>query len=127
VDDAAGADPAGASRPRHRARRKEVQRIPAGVPHGSDAYWRVNRAHANAVENLVLVVPVFWLFYAVARPSPTVAWLPAIALGARIVQSLAHLSSGASPAVAVRFSGLMVQYVCIVFMIVTIARALPIP
>ena len=27
----------------------------AGVPHGSDAYWRLNRAHLNTLENL----PIF--------------------------------------------------------------------
>src|SRR5687767_12793388 len=28
--------------------------FPSGVPHGPDMYWRLNRAHANATENVPL-------------------------------------------------------------------------
>jgi uncharacterized membrane protein YecN with MAPEG domain len=104
---------------------KKFNEFPGGVPHGSDGYWRLYRAHANVVENLPLIVPVFALFYAFARPTPLVAWLPAVALGGRLVQSLAHIASGSVPAVAARFTGLLVQYACLVFMIVAIARVLP--
>src|SRR5437879_5033365 len=34
---------------------RNVNEFPAGTPHGSPAYWRLNRAHSNACENL----PIF--------------------------------------------------------------------
>jgi uncharacterized MAPEG superfamily protein len=106
---------------------RKLNEFPAGQPHGSDAYWRANRAHLNALENLPLVAVAFALFYAFARPTPLIAWLPVVVLGGRVVQSLAHLSSGSVPAVAVRFTGFIVQHVCLVAMVVTVARALPLP
>jgi uncharacterized membrane protein YecN with MAPEG domain len=106
---------------------RKLNEFPGGQPHGSDAYWRANRAHLNAVENLPLVIAVFALFYALARPTPLWAWLPAVALGGRVLQSLAHLASGSAPAVAVRFTGLVVQYVCLVAMVVIVVRVLPLP
>jgi hypothetical protein len=32
--------------------KKAPNAFPSGVQHGSDAYWRANRAHINATENL---------------------------------------------------------------------------
>jgi hypothetical protein len=106
---------------------KRFNEFPAGQPHGSDAYWRVNRAHLNAVENLPLVAIVFALFYVFARPTPLEARLPLVALGARMVQSLAHMASGSVPVVVLRFTAFAVQYVCLVVMMVAVVRALPLP
>jgi uncharacterized MAPEG superfamily protein len=34
------------------AGQKKANEFPSGTQHGSDAYWRLNRAHMNTVENL---------------------------------------------------------------------------
>jgi uncharacterized membrane protein YecN with MAPEG domain len=106
---------------------KKINEFPSGEPHGSELYRRLNRAHANVVENLPLVAIVFALFYVFVAPSPLVAWLPLVALGGRVVQTVAHVASGSAAAVSVRFAGFAVQYACVVGMMVAIVRALPVP
>ena len=69
---------------------------------------RLARAHANCVEGL----PIFGGLMIVATLSGRSAVTDSLAytfLGARIVQSLVHLSSGSSAAVIVRFSAFSVQ------------------
>lgn len=69
---------------------------------------RLARAHANCVEGL----PIFGGLMIVAALSGKSAVTDSLAyafLGARIVQSLVHLSSGSSAAVIVRFSVFSVQ------------------
>lgn len=89
--------------------KKRATDFPSGTPHGPDWYWRLNRAHMNAVENL----PVFGAIVVVgmlARPaSPMLACLPPGILGARIAQSIIHVSSGAKTAVSLRFTAFLAQ------------------
>lgn len=69
---------------------------------------RLARAHANCVEGL----PIFGGLMIVATLSGRSAVTDSLAyafLGARIVQSLVHLSSVSSAAVIVRFSAFSVQ------------------
>jgi len=69
---------------------------------------RLARAHANCVEGL----PIFGGLMVVATLSGKSAVTDSLAyllLGARIVQSLVHLSSVSSAAVIVRFSAFSVQ------------------
>jgi uncharacterized MAPEG superfamily protein len=69
---------------------------------------RLARAHANCVEGL----PIFGGLMIVATLSGRFAVTDSLAyvfLGARIAQSLVHLSSGSSAAVIVRFSAFSVQ------------------
>jgi uncharacterized MAPEG superfamily protein len=94
--------------------RAKVNEFPAGEKHGSDIYWRWNRAHANTVENLPImasVVLVAWLSDAV---TPSVESAALAATGARLVQSLVHISSGSQLAVMLRATGLSAQYICFV-------------
>jgi uncharacterized MAPEG superfamily protein len=101
----------------------QPNQFPSGVPHGSDAYWRLNRAHMNCLENL----PVFGSLVMIA----TVAGIRAtildtaarIVLAARVGQSLAHLSSGSNLAVNVRFAFFLAQVACYVQFVLTIWRA----
>ena len=82
--------------------KKRANEFPGGVQHGGDAYWRLNRAHLNAVENL----PIFAALVLTARLTHVGVLLPAeIILVARLVQSLIHISSGRVLAVNVRFAG----------------------
>ena len=95
----------------------------AGVPHGSDAYWRLNRAHLNCLENLPLFASVVLVATVASMRSPTLDTLARVYLGARVGQSLAHLSSGGTGAVNVRFGFFLVQVGCLAGFVWTIAHA----
>src|SRR5258706_11119105 len=93
---------------------KRSNEFPSGVPHGGDRYWRINRAHINAVENLPIFAALV-LTGAVAHvASPRFDQLAVVVLGARVLQSLVHISSGRSIAVNVRFSFYVVQLCCFI-------------
>lgn len=96
-----------------------TRRVPSGgftpgTQHGSDAYWRLNRAHMNATENL----PIFATLVLVAAyfqvPDPAFEWLTSLVLYARIAQSLIHVSSGSQAAIALRFLAFVVQVVAMI-------------
>ena len=97
--------------------------FPAGVPHGSDPYWRLNRAHLNCLENLPLFGSVVLIATVAGIRAAILDTLSRVILGARIGQSLAHLSSGGEVAVNVRFAFFLAQLVCLVMFVLTIARA----
>jgi uncharacterized MAPEG superfamily protein len=97
--------------------------FPAGVPHGSDAYWRLNRAHLNCLENLPLFASVVLVATVAGIHSPTLDTLARVYLGARVCQSLAHLSSGGTVAVNVRFAFFLTQVGCLVGFVWMIAHA----
>lgn len=93
--------------------RKQPNEFPAGVPHGGDAYWRLNRAHLNCVENLPLFASVVLVATAAGLKAPLFDTLSQVFLGARIGQTIAHLSSGGNVAVNVRFTFYLVQIGCL--------------
>jgi uncharacterized membrane protein YecN with MAPEG domain len=101
---------------------KKINEFPSGVPHGGDRYWRLNRAHANVVENLPVVGALVLIGTAAHVHTPLYLTAPLVALGARVVQTVAHVSSGSAAAVSVRFTGFAAQLVCFAVMIVEIAR-----
>lgn len=86
--------------------------FPAGIKHGSEFYWRLNRAHINCIENL----PVFGILVLIGVFAGVLdnrfELVTQIILGARIFQTLSHLSSGSVLAVNARFTGFMIQYGC---------------
>ncbi|MDP2307921.1 MAG: MAPEG family protein [Pseudomonadota bacterium] len=86
--------------------RRRLDEFPAGVPHGTDAYWRLNRAHANCVENLPLFGAVVLVAHALGAD---VGGLACVYLGARVAQSVTHVASGAPAAVFVRATFYTVQ------------------
>jgi len=97
--------------------KKQANEFPAGVPHGGDLYWRLNRAHLNCTENL----PVFGAVIA-AGTFAGVTWplfgtLCQVYLAARITQSLIHIASGSVIAVNTRFAAFVVQIFCLIRMI----------
>lgn len=99
---------------------KRSNEFPSGTPHGGDAYWRLNRAHVNAVENL----PIFAALVISAQLLHVeVLLLAKIVLVARVAQSLIHISSGRSLAVSARFTAFVVQCGCHLTMVVKILRA----
>jgi uncharacterized MAPEG superfamily protein len=82
-----------------------------GDAHGSALYWRINRAHANAVENLVVFAALAIAGIASGVSDPLFGTLCVIVMGARIAQSLIHIVSGSAAAVMARFVAFAVQAV----------------
>ena len=102
-------------------RRKQGD-FPAGVQHGGDAYWRLNRAHLNVLENL----PIFGALVIAGEllhvSSPWFRTLPEVILGARLVQSCVHLSSGRALAINVRFAAFIVQVTSMIVLGIVVLR-----
>lgn len=80
-----------------------------GAPHGGDAYWRLNRAHINAAENLPVFATVVLSGVFLQVGDPLFQLLANVVIVARIAQSLIHVSSGAQPVVLMRFTAYLVQ------------------
>lgn len=85
--------------------------FPSGQKHGGDAYWRANRAQMNTLEYLPVFAALVFAGVHVGLEG-MFGTLCLVAVIGRIVQSLAHLSSGSNMAVNVRFAGLLVQLIC---------------
>jgi len=94
--------------------------FPSGTPHGCEAYWRLNRAHLNALENLPLIGLVILVGAVLQVQTETFATLAIIYLVARILQSTIHIISTSVWMVNLRFVVFMVQLVCLAWMIVEI-------
>src|SRR4051812_29439413 len=62
---------------------KKFNSFPGGVEHGSPAYWRLNRAHANAVENLVLLAVLVLVGLHVHAGGPLFHKASVVVVGAR--------------------------------------------
>lgn len=109
--------------------RKKPNEFTPGAPHGTDAYWRLNRAHLNATENL----PIFGAFVlaGVYLQVPDTAFqiLPSLVLYARITQTIIHVSSGSTLAVTLRLLAFAVQVVSMLAIagVVLHATGLPMP
>ncbi len=86
--------------------------FPSGERHGSDAYWRVNRAQANTVENLPIFAALVLVGVASGVETGIFSTLCVVAVIARMVQSLIHLSSGSVTAINLRFAAYLVQLIC---------------
>ncbi len=97
--------------------------FPSGTQHGSDPYWRLNRAHLNAAENLPLMASVVLVGTFAGVSTPLFATLAQVYLAARIVQSLVHIASNAVMVVNLRFTALIVQFVCFGWMVSEIIRS----
>lgn len=98
--------------------------FPADVPHGSDTYRRLMRAHANCVENLPVFAVVVLTGAAVGEVGSAFGTMAAAVLGLRIVQSSAHIASGTSPVVMVRATAFFLQAVLLLAMMVTLVGPL---
>ena len=88
----------------------------SGVPHGTDTYWRLNRAHMNTIENLPIFATVVLAGVAAEAVDPTFNMLAIIVVCARAVQSIIHILSGAAGAINLRFAAFVVQIACQMWM-----------
>ena len=103
--------------------KKAPNAFPSGVQHGSDAYWRANRAHVNAAENLPMFAAVVLVgALTSADTDPHFGTLAVVTLCARVAQSCIHLASGSASAVNLRFTAFCVQLGCIVWMSVLLIQ-----
>lgn len=93
-----------------------VNGFPSGQPHGTDRYWRMNRAHMNCVENLPLFGAVVLTGHVIGLTAGTFAALAEVYVFARIAQSVTHVASGTAMAVNLRFSFFIVQACCLLAM-----------
>ena len=100
----------------------QITSFTPGTPHGSDSYWRLNRAHMNAAENLAIFAVVVLSGWAIGLETVNFNRLGVIVVCARIVQSFIHIISGAAWAIYLRFAAYAVQIVCIVWMAVLILQ-----
>jgi uncharacterized MAPEG superfamily protein len=99
-------------------KQRAINDFPSGQPHGPDYYWRLNRAHANALENLAVFAAIVLAGAALGVSSPLLALLAKVVVGARVAQTVFHVSSGGRLAVTLRFSAFAAQLACFVWMIV---------
>ncbi len=87
------------------------------VPHGSERYQRSMRAHLNCVENLPIFASLVLLGTAAQMSGSLFQAAAATVLPARLVQSVAHISSGRNRAILVRFGAYCVQIICFLLML----------
>ncbi len=83
--------------------------FPADTPHGPGWYRRLMRAHMNSVENLPVFAVLIGIAHVVGLQDGTVATLSLAIVAGRISQTIAHISSGRSLVVNVRFAFFCVQ------------------
>lgn len=88
------------------------------VPHGSERYQRSMRAHANCVENLPVFAALVWLGTSRGVPGDLFQLAAFAVLPARVLQTVAHVSSGRNRAVLARFVFFCAQLVCFAIMTV---------
>lgn len=95
---------------------REKRSVTTFKPYGdTEPLDAISRAHMNTIENL----PVFTVVYIAAlwtnadAPTLTLAW---VCLGARVVQSLIHISSRAAPAIRMRALMQLTQMVCFLWL-----------
>lgn len=96
----------------------------ADVPHGTDTYRRVMRAHANCVENLPVFATLVLIAAVAGVRSPVLDTLSVVVLAARVGQTTAHISSGRNVAVNIRFGFFLVQLGCMAGMAAVVGAAL---
>ena len=89
--------------------------VPADGREGAGWYQRAMRAHANCIENLPLFTVVVFALYASGISGPATDALAGIALAARVVQSLVHISTEQTDRiVTIRFTFFFIQLMCFV-------------
>ena len=101
---------------------KKPNEFTAGVPHGSDFYWRWNRAHLNVTENLPFFATIVIVGTLAHVQSDWFDRLAIVVLGARVLQSIFHISSGRNRVVLARFTAFSIQHLAMIGMVVELVR-----
>ena len=85
-------------------------------------YWRLNRAHANTVENLPVFASVVIAGTLLGVTGPTFSKLSILYVAARVMQSSVHVLGGSSLFVCVRFLFFATQLMCVISMALSICQ-----
>lgn len=102
----------------------ELVSFPGGVVHGSPAYRRATRAHANCVENLPVFAAIVLVASAAHLDPPRMGQLAVTVLATRILQTSIHMLLPESNAsIAARFTSYLVQVMAMIAMTVLIVMA----
>lgn len=97
--------------------RAQLTDFPADVAHGSTAYRRAMRAHANCVENLPVYGAIVLTAFASHADSSALDALAAAFIAARIAQSLVHtIFVETNLTVFIRFSFFFAQVIAMFWM-----------
>ncbi|TGN09732.1 MAPEG family protein [Leptospira ilyithenensis] len=97
--------------------KKQSNEFPAGIQHGPERYWRLNRAHANCLENLPIFATIVIVATLTGSADNVFGNVTLVIIGARVFQSVTHIISGSSRAVDIRFTAYVTQVVCFAFLI----------
>ena len=101
--------------------RAQLVDFPADQAHGSMAYRRAVRAHANCVENLPVYGAIVFALSASQTASATIDTLAVVFLIARVCQSMVHMSfTETNATVLIRFSFFAVQLAVMLTLIVMV-------
>jgi uncharacterized MAPEG superfamily protein len=105
-------------------RRKQIRvsEFRSDQPQLSAAYQRRHRAHLNSLETLPVFATVVLIGQVIGLRVPAFDAACVVLLGARMVQSTAHMISLSGPAVPVRVVAYLVQPLCVGTMILLIIR-----
>ncbi len=100
--------------------------FPADTPHGTPAYRRAVRAHANCVENLPVYGAVTVAAFAAQAQSPTIDTLALVFIAARICQTLVHMTfAETNTTVMIRFLFFLSQIIVMIWIAAEVARHAP--
>lgn len=103
--------------------RAQLIDFPADMPHGSAAYRRAMRAHANCVENLPVYGAIVLTAFAAKVDSSALDGLALAFFAARIAQTLVHtLLVETNVTVFVRFAFFFAQVVAMFWMAFEVVR-----
>jgi uncharacterized MAPEG superfamily protein len=109
------------------AGQKKANEFPSGTQHGTDAYWRLNRAHMNTIENLPTFAALVLAGVYLQVQDLAFQILPSLVLYARIVQTVIHVASGSALGVSLRFTAYVVQVASMFVMAYIVLRATGMP
>jgi len=102
-------------------KRAPINGFPADAPVGPDWYQRATRAHLNCIENLPVYAAIVLVATLVGRHGALLDALSVSVLGARVCQTLVHVSFvQTARAVSYRFSLFSVQLVAMLWMVVLV-------
>ena len=105
----------------------QANSFPSGTQHGGDLYWRLNRAHMNAIENLPIFAALVLSGVYLQVQSTSFQILPSLIIYARVAQSLIHIASGSTIAVTLRFLAYGVQLISMFILAYVIGHAAGVP
>lgn len=105
-------------------RERKIHEFPSGEHHGPDMYWRMNRAHLNALENLPMFVAVVVAAMLTGASNPVLVTAAWVAFYARVGQSLVHIAFHNQISVTIRFTFFIAQIAAFAYMGLVILRVL---